>query len=174
MRELLLKSTIMAMAIGLVPAIAGADSTDRLADKPAAVGSDEKNSETTLVGALRGGTTSVRFRYRYEFVTDEAFRLDAHASTVRTTLGYETLQYHGLSLGVEVENVRPIGNDLYDNRGAGHRHNERFGRPAVADPRFSGIYCKLLTRHALLFRTGLGSTFRPTTGPRRFCSGAFP
>ena len=40
----------------------------------------------------------------------------------------------GFSLQLEAENVRPVGNDLYDNRGAAYRHNGRFDRPAVADP----------------------------------------
>ena len=75
----------------------------------------------------------------YEFVADEALTLDAHASTLRTTLRYDTLEYHGFGAGIEVENVRPIGGELYDNLGAGHRHNGRFGRPVVADPGLTEI-----------------------------------
>ena len=129
----------MATALGLLPAPAGADAASRPGEMPAAAGPDEENGEPTFVEALRGGSTAFGFRYRYEFVTDEAFALDAHASTLRTTLRYDTLAYHGLSLGVEVENVRPIGGELYDNLGAGHRHNERFGRPVVADPGLTEI-----------------------------------
>ncbi len=62
------------------------------------------------------------------------FEFDAHASTLRTTVGYETSPYRGLSLQLEAENVRPVGDDLYDNRGAAHRHNERPERPVLADP----------------------------------------
>ena len=117
---------------------AAADSEDvpneRRMDKTPPVESGEEDGDTSLADALRDGTPTVTFRYRYEFVSEETFTLDAHASTLRTTLGYETAPYRGVSLLLEAENVRPVGNDLYDNRGAAHRHNGRSDRPAVADP----------------------------------------
>ena len=139
MRGVILKSMVVVMAIVSVPVMGRADSTRRPGDKAPATGPDEKNGETTLLSALRGGTTAVNLRYRYEFVADEAFALDAHASTLRTTLRYNTLKYHGFSAGVEVENVRPIGGERYDNGGAGHLHNGRSGRPVVADPGLTEI-----------------------------------
>ena len=72
-------------------------------------------------------------------VSDETFALDAHASTLRTTLGYKTAAYRGVSLLLDAENVRPVGNDLYDNLGSAHRHNGRFDRPVVADPGLTQI-----------------------------------
>ena len=137
--ELLVRSVIAALATALPPALAGADSTGRPGGGPAAASPDETDGDATLLEALRGGSTTVRFRYRYEFVADEAFTLDAHASTLRATLRYDTLDYHGFGAGVEVENVRPIGGELYDNLGAGHRHNGHFGRPVVADPGLTEI-----------------------------------
>ena len=126
----------LTLAAGLADSVA-ADSkaapNSHRGDESSPVPSDEA-AGPALVDALRGGTPVVTFRYRYEFVTDETFDLDAHASTLRTTLGYETAPYRGVSLLLEAENVRPVGNDLYDNRGAAHRHNERFDRPVVADP----------------------------------------
>ena len=117
---------------------AAADSEDtpssRRVDETPAVDSGEEPGSTSLADALRDGTPAVTFRYRYEFVSDDTFALDAHASTLRTTLGYETAPYRGVSLLLEAENVRPVGNDLYDNRGSAHRHNGRFDRPVVADP----------------------------------------
>ena len=128
----------MALATALAPAAAGADSS-RPAVEQTDPGAAENGREPTLGDALRGGRTAVNFRYRYEFVDDESYELDAHASTLRTTLGYRTGLYRGFSLGVEVENVRPMGGELYDNRGAGHRHNQRVGRPVVADPGLTEI-----------------------------------
>ena len=102
------------------------------ASRPSDAGNQEGGA--TLMEALRSGTAAVALRYRYKFVADDAFVPDAHASTLRTTLGYETAPFHGLSVHLEAENVRPIGADLYDNRGAAHRNNERYERPGVVDP----------------------------------------
>ena len=124
-------------------ATAAADSEDtpnsRRVDETPRAESDEEAEGLSLADALSDGTPAVTFRYRYEFVNDETFALDAHASTLRTTLGYETAPYRGVSLLLEAENVRPVGNDLYDNRGAAHRHNGRFDRPVVADPGLTQI-----------------------------------
>lgn len=94
----------------------------------------DESQPQTLARALADGEAAIAFRYRYEFVTDAAFALDAHASTLRTTLGYETRPYRGFNFLIEAENVRPAGGDLYDNRGAGGLSNGRVDRPAVADP----------------------------------------
>ena len=125
--------------VGVLPGwTAAADSEDvpnsRRVDETPAVESGEEPGSTSLADALGGGTPAVTFRYRYEFVSDKTFALDAHASTLRTTLGYETAPYRGVSLLLEAENVRPIGNDLYDNLGSAHRNNGRFDRPVVAGP----------------------------------------
>ena len=130
--------------VGVLPGwTAAADSeggpNSRRVDEMPAVESGEEPGSTSLADALGGGTPAVTFRYRYEFVSDETFALDAHASTLRTTLGYETAPYRGVSLLLEAENVRPIGNDLYDNLGSAHRHNGRFDRPVVADPGLTQI-----------------------------------
>ncbi|MCY4635430.1 MAG: hypothetical protein OXG04_13155 [Acidobacteria bacterium] len=126
MRTPSLGAIVLAVAICFCPSLAAADSEN---DDPG-----EKDAGPSLASALGDGAASVTFRYRYEFVADEAFALDAHASTLRTTLGYETAPYRGFSMLLEAENVRPVGNDLYDNLGAAHRRNERFERPVVADP----------------------------------------
>ncbi|MGD9253752.1 MAG: hypothetical protein PVG92_07465 [Holophagae bacterium] len=77
-------------------------------------------------------------RYRYEFVDGELFEKDAHASTFRAALTYETGSYHGLFAGVVLETVTPIGNpNLYNNAGAGNRGNGVADRPIVADPEIS-------------------------------------
>lgn len=131
----------------LAPAAVGAaqerqpppDARTTGASVPRTDAAGDESQPLTLAGALAGGDVAVAFRYRYEFVTDEAFALDAHASTLRTALGYETRPYRGFSFRIEAENVRPAGNDLYDNRGAGTLGNGRADRPAVADPGLTQI-----------------------------------
>ena len=77
-------------------------------------------------------------RYRYEFVDGALFDKDAHASTLRAALSYETGSYRGLFAGLMLETVTPIGNpDLYNNLGFGNRGNGVIDRPIVADPEIS-------------------------------------
>ncbi len=85
--------------------------------------------------ALEEGELRLALRYRYENVEDEAVGdLPARASTLRTTLGWESAPYRGWSFLVEAENVAVLGNDLYNNRGAGGLANGVTDRPVVADP----------------------------------------
>lgn len=51
-------------------------------------------------------------RYRYEFVDQDGKR-EAKASTLRTRFGFETAEFHGISLLIEGENVGVIGNERY-------------------------------------------------------------
>lgn len=104
-------------------------------------GKDEKKAEAaTLLEALKEGTVSLNLRYRYENVADDLRPdKDAHASTLRTALGYRTLPFHGISAFIEAENVTVVGNDLYDNKGAGGLWNGMDGRPVVADPAITEV-----------------------------------
>ena len=88
----------------------------------------------SLKEALSNGDPSVNLRYRYEFVDDAAFDLGAHASTLRTALGYRTLPFKGFSFFVQAQNVTAIGNDKFNNRGASSLANGIADRPVVADP----------------------------------------
>jgi len=90
--------------------------------------------ETTLLEALRQGTPVLDFRYRFERVSDDAFRKDADASTLRTVVGYRSAVWNGLRLAVAAENVSVLGEDLYNNAGAGASANGVTDRPVVADP----------------------------------------
>ena len=95
----------------------------------------EQEKAETLKDALAKGDASVSFRYRYEFVDDGNFEKNAHASTLRTALGYRTLPYKGFSLFIQAQHVAPIFSDDYDtNAGAGSRANGVTDRPVVADP----------------------------------------
>lgn len=100
----------------------------------------------SLKDALAKGDPSVDLHYRYELVADDAFDLDAHASTLRTALGYRTLPYKGFSLFIQAQNVTDIGDDKYNNRGAGHLSNGVTDRPVVVDPsqtRMQQVYLRI-------------------------------
>jgi tetratricopeptide (TPR) repeat protein len=106
----------------------------------------EEEQKKSLTDSLTKGTPSVALRYRYELVDDGAFDREAHASTLRTVLGYRTLPYRGFSFFLQAQNVAAIGNDLFDNRGAGHLANGVSDRPAVSDPsqtRMQQVYGRL-------------------------------
>ena len=106
----------------------------------------EEQKPESFLNSLTKGTPSVALRYRYELVDDAAFDEQAHASTLRTALGYRTLPYRGFSLFLQAQNVAHIGDDLFDNHGAGHLSNGVSHRPAVADPsqtRMQQVYGRL-------------------------------
>jgi hypothetical protein len=86
--------------------------------------------------ALKGGKAGLSFRYRYETVSDDgvASGKDAQASTLRTALSYRTAAYKSWSFFLEAENVAAIGNDDYNNSGAGSLWNGVTDRPVVVDP----------------------------------------
>lgn len=101
---------------------------------------EEVQEEITLADAVTKGKPILTFRYRYENVEeDDRFDKPAHASTLRTALGYRSLAWKGLSFLVEAENVTSIGNDLYNNAGHGSLNNGVIDRPVVADPALTEI-----------------------------------
>lgn len=77
--------------------------------------------------AFKGGRLWLLGNYRYEFVDQDGFSKDAHASTLRTVLGYETASLHGFHGLLEFEDVSVIGNQLFDTSPGGDR-------PVVLDP----------------------------------------
>ena len=103
---------------------------------PAAFGEEE---DLTLAEAITKGKPILTFRYRYENVNEDAFDKDAHASTLRTVVGYKTRSWKGLGFHIEAENVTTIGNDLYNNIGAGDLNNGVTDRPVVGDPAITDL-----------------------------------
>lgn len=101
----------------------------------AAFGEDE----TTLAKAITEGKPVLTFRYRYENVNNHAFEKEAHASTLRTVVGYKTKTWKGLGFYIEAENVTTIGNDLYNNIGYDQLNNGVRDRPVVADPAITDL-----------------------------------
>lgn len=90
-----------------------------------------------LGDAFKRGKFSLTLRLRYEEVSDDqpaVSEKEARAFTLRTAGAFQTLPWHRLHLHLEVEDVLAIGNELYDNRGAGSLSNGVTDRPAIADP----------------------------------------
>jgi hypothetical protein len=88
-------------------------------------------AEGGFVDALIGGKPDLFLRYRLELVDDATPGLKrATASTLRTAIGYATGDFRDFSAYLQLEDVRVIGNDLYNNGG----ENGRVDRATVVDP----------------------------------------
>lgn len=86
-----------------------------------------------LASAIGAGEGGVELRYRYEFVDQESFDEDAHASTLRLRLNYETATWRSWSAFVEFDQVIEILADSF-NSGAGTSSPARDVYPVVSDP----------------------------------------
>ena len=95
-------------------------------DPPAA---PEEGWHDLLPAALKDGRTWLSTRYRFETVEQDGFANDAHASTIRTVLGYETGDYEGFRATIEFEDVSPIGAENFNDT-----VNGKTDHPVVADP----------------------------------------
>ncbi len=102
-----------------------------------------------LAQALRDGDLELALRYRYEFVDTAAFALHANASLLRTRLSYTSAAFRGLTLGLEVDDLRAIVADEFNDT-----RNGRIERPVVADPEGTEI-----NRAWVAYRTASGARF---------------
>lgn len=94
----------------------------------------------TVGDAITKGSPLLTLRYRYEDVDQANFDKKAHASTLRTTVGYRSGAYKGFSFLVEAEDVTVIGDaQAYNNKGFEHLWNGVTDRPVVADPALTDI-----------------------------------
>jgi len=95
----------------------------------------DRSAGGRFLDAVTGGDFGMSFRYRFEFVGDDRFTLDAYASTLRTVLHYETRPVYGFTGYIEVEDITNIGAaDKHNNVGAGDANNGVTDRPVIADP----------------------------------------
>ena len=103
--------------------------------------------EQSNPGLNSDGKLSLNFRYRYEFVDQDSFTKDAHASILRTRLAYRSPYFANFGFLIELDDVRPIGNDLYNST-----RNGNTNRPVVADPEGTDV------NQALIFYRGIENT----------------
>jgi hypothetical protein len=112
---------------------------------PASAGS-AKDFGNTFAEAFKEGEFDVDFRYRYEFVDRESrgaadpVTENANASTLRTRLVYTSGQYKNLFVTLNMDDVRPIvWDDFNDTR------NGKTQYPAVADPKGTDLNLASIT-----------------------------
>jgi hypothetical protein len=108
---------------------------------------DAADAEHPKPGSISDGKLSLAFRYRYEFVDQDGFTKDAHASTLRTRLAYESPYLSNFGFLIEFDDVRPIGNDLYNST-----RNGNTDRPVIADPKGTEV------NQALILFKGIENT----------------
>ena len=84
--------------------------------------------------------TSLAFRYRLENVDQDGFSKDATASTLRTTLNYQTGSLNDFSATLEFQNIAHIGNDNFNDT-----LNGKTEYPKIADPENTEINQSFLT-----------------------------
>ena len=101
------------------------------------------DQEQSNPGLNSDGKLNLDFRYKYEFVDQDGFANDAHASTLRTRLAYESPYFANFGFLIEFDDVRPVGNDLYNST-----RNGNTNRPVVADPEGNEV------NQALIFYRG--------------------
>lgn len=82
-----------------------------------------------FLAALNDGQGSVSLLYRMEYVDLQGVDKEAWASTLRTAIRYQTMQYWKLDLFLEATDVSNIGYDAYNSTANGHTEY-----PVVADP----------------------------------------
>jgi alginate export protein len=103
---------------------------------PLSVAADKEveADENSLVDAIMAGTPHVKFRYRYEYVSDENFDKDANASNLKLRLNYATGKWRSWSAFGEFDYIAEVFlNDF--NSAAGTSPPDRNVYPVVADPK---------------------------------------
>jgi hypothetical protein len=94
-----------------------------------AVGSTEPRDG--LASMFEDGRVNFAFRYRMEYVDQDAFANDAHASTLRSRLTFQSAEAGGFRFLVEADDIREVIWDDF-NAGGGNTPN-RTRYPIVAD-----------------------------------------
>jgi hypothetical protein len=90
-----------------------------------------------IANIIHGGTAVLNFRYRYEYVDEDPFTQNAHASTLRSRLTLQSGAWRGFQMLVEGDNVSEFWEHDF-NAGEGNTP-QRTQFPVVADPEGSEI-----------------------------------
>jgi len=91
-----------------------------------------------LATAITSGDANLNFRQRYEYVDQDSFSEDAHASTLRIRLNYATSSWRDWSGFLEFDQVLEVLLNDY-NSGQGTSTGDRDKYPVVADPNGSDL-----------------------------------
>jgi hypothetical protein len=104
-------------------------------------------------------------RYRFEHVEQDGPLKNASAHTLRTRLGYRTATWHGLSGVLELDDVRSLGADHYNDT-----RNRQSAYATVVDPRGTSIN-QLLARSRFAKGTVTAGRQRINLDNQRFVGG---
>lgn len=110
-------------------------------------GAQAESLTDQLVSSVKESTVNLGFRYRFEAVDDDAFTNEAWASTLRSRLTVVPKPVNGFGLLLEVDDVRHIGAENYNDT-----RNGVTDRPGVTDPEGTDL------NQALLRYTGFAGT----------------
>ncbi len=93
----------------------------------------QEDAGQTLSGAISAGEATLGIRYRYEMVEQDGIPDDAHASTARLRLNYQTGSFRNWSAFGELDYVGEILLNDFNSLGGSSPDRDRY--PAVADPK---------------------------------------
>lgn len=91
-----------------------------------------------LLDAIRHGKPMTNFRLRYEYVDQANRPQTAEALTLRSLVGWQTADFHGVSLGAQLIDVAKFRDD-YDERDRGTPQSDRTDHPIIADPDLTDV-----------------------------------
>jgi hypothetical protein len=94
--------------------------------------STSSQQSSAIEDLVRDGSFDLSFRYRFEFVDDDAFSENAEASTLRSRLTLTSGEVAEFQLMVELDDVRELIWDDFNAGGGNTPNRSRF--PIVADP----------------------------------------
>jgi len=115
-----------------------------------------------LARSVAESTTSVDFRYRYEFVDSDALDKHANASTLRSRLTWTSADLGRFSYGMEAGYVAVVGPERYNSLS-----NDKTSYPVVADPDGFDLN-QLYMRYTKEAATGTLGRQRINQGSQRF------
>ena len=118
-----------------------------------------------LARAVREGSVSLDFRYRFEGVDQDGISKDAKASTLRSRITASSGSFHGFTALAEVDNVTVIGPDDYNST-----ENGKIRYPVVADPKGTNIN-QVYLKYALDSADGIYGRQRINYSNQRFVGG---
>jgi hypothetical protein len=88
----------------------------------------------SLAEAITGGKLLLNFRPRYEYVDQDGKTDQANAFTLRTLVGWQTLEWNHLSAKIELINVARLNDNYFDNARGVANAAKSAQYPTVADP----------------------------------------
>jgi len=137
-RRAIERGSLLLVGAALLGAPAGADPSEHELIESLALPASASPEPTALGGlreALMGGQFWASFRYRFENVDQQGIDKEAHASTLRSRLGYKSAEWKGFTGVLEFSNVANIGASQRDYESEPPAVGDPPpSRPVVADP----------------------------------------